>query len=206
MSKPQSPNIRAFILGWLLAALLLYPLVITPIMFLYRLITEQLPLLEAIEQTFSRYGSPWHGGQTDLLALMFFGFTLATAVVQNWLLARVLHIHLHRWWLFTVIGGFIGTLLMIAFFLPDPLYMLPWFAALSIAQWWTIRHIAAHAWLWVAAHSALSLLFPLYGEGIEIIARWCVAMLIYAGAMLLVIQELAQHARLDKVKQADANG
>lgn len=206
MNKPKStsPNIRMFILGWLLAALLLYPLVITPILFVYRLIVEKLPLMAAIEQTFSRYGSPWYGGQTDLLAWMFFGFTMAMAFVQHWLFAHVLHVRLNRWWLFTIIGGFIGTGLMIALQLPNPLYMLPWFALLSIAQWWTIRHLAAHAWLWIAAHSALSLLFPLYGEGIEIIARWCVAMLIYAAAMLLVIQELAQHARLDKVKQAQS--
>jgi hypothetical protein len=132
---------------------------------------------------------------------MFVAFTAATALVQHLMLARVLHVQVRYWWMATLIGGWLGTFLMIRLNLDAPFYMLPWFAALSIAQWWTIRRLAKRAWLWIVAHCALSLLFPIWGEGLSLIAHWCIAMLIYAFAILLVIERLAQNARWDKAKQ-----
>jgi hypothetical protein len=198
--KSSPIHVSLFVLCWILASLLLYPLVIGPVMFAYRLVVNHLLPAEALVQTFNRFGAPWYY-EFDLLAAMFIAFTAATALVQHAMFVRVLRVHVRYWWLATLIGGWVGTFLMIRLELDAPFYMLPWFAALSLAQWWTIRRMTRYAFLWVVAHCALSLLFPIWGEGLALIARWCVAMLIYAVAILLVIERLAQNARWDKAKQ-----
>lgn len=199
MEKSKPVQINVFVLCWVLAALLLYPLVVIIVMLAYRLTVNQLPLAEAFPAVFERFGSPWYY-EFDLLAAMFVVFTAAMALVQQSLFARLLHVTIRHWVLATLIGGWVGTFLMITLKLNAPFYMLPWFAALSLAQWWTIRRTAARAWLWIVAHVAVSVLFPIWGTGLPLIARWCVAMLIYAASILLVMERLAQNARWDKAK------
>ena len=199
-AKPYPIQTSLFVLCWVLASLLLYPLVIIAVMLAYRLVVNQLPLTAAVAATWNRFGAPWYS-ESDLLAMMFVAFTLAVALVQQGMFVRLLRLRVRHWVWATIIGGWVGTFLMINLDLQAPFYMLPWFAALSIAQWWTIRQSAARAWLWVIAHTALSLLFPIWGRGLPLIAHWCIAMLVYAVSILLVIERLAQNARWDKAKQ-----
>jgi hypothetical protein len=206
-TAPTILRVRTFILCWLLAALLLYPLVVAPIIAAYRLVVDQVPLDQLMEHLWEAvqwgFWSAWHH-EPDLLAVLLGGFTLAMALVQNALFIRLLQVRLPHWIPLTIAGGGVGIAAMIALNLPEPFYVLPWFALLGAAQAYSLRRLTAQWWLWIIAHAALSLLFPLVGSGLALLAKWCIALLIYAVTLLMVMERLALHARTDKLKPTES--
>jgi hypothetical protein len=196
-------RIRQFLLCWITSSLLLFPIVIVPTLILIVLIDPQFSTADLTVSRLSyiySYMAWWEGNYiNDLLMAVF---SVAIAFAQTWMFQHFLYIRVHYWLWLTIIGGGIGALLMGLLESPMPLEMTPWFLCLSLAQWWTIRKMVKYGWLWVLAHVGVSFFFPAYGNStFMVLLHWTYATLIYAGATLIVLYQLAQNARIDKLKQ-----
>jgi hypothetical protein len=194
-STAQPMHIRQFLVCWIGAAYLLWPLMI-------------IPTVLGVVLLDSRYTvNDWsyvYWSSTSIKAVNVAVFTFAVAVVQAWMFRRLLHIRIRHWRLLTIAGGCLGALVMGLLDLKIPFEMLPWFIGISVAQWWAIHKMVKNSWIWILAHLALSLFFPIYGQTVYIIVmRWMFATTIYGATTLVVLYQLAQDARIDKVKSAE---
>lgn len=184
--KAKPMQIPQFLLFWMLAVYLLWPLLIIPTTAAIYL----LPPYSPYENLDSIY---WVG--FDNKAIMLASFTVAMAFVQARLFRRLLYLNIQHWIPATIIGGLIGTTLMWFLRWDTPFEMLTWFLGISLAQFWLIRHRAKNAWLWIFAHLCLSLFFPIYAnEWPIVVLKWLVSSSSYAIGTLLVLRELGKES------------
>lgn len=199
---PRPMHIRRFCLTWIGISLLLWPIVVIPTLIVIVLIDPQFSTSDLTVQRLTdiyNYNLWWKGSYlNDLLVAVF---AVVVAFVQDWMFRNFLHIKVRGWVWLTIVGGFIGALLMGTLELPIPFEMTAWFLGISVAQWWAIRKTVKHGWLWVLAHFSASLFFPAYGNTTEgVLLHWTLATMLYAAATLYVLYQLAQDARIDKLK------
>ena len=200
MLRPM--RIRQFLLCWFGSSILLWPLVVIPTLIIIVLLDPQFSTVDLTVTRLSYiYGSVawWQGSYiNDVFVAVF---SIAMGFAQAWMFAYWLDVRIRFWRILTMLGGCIGALLMGVLELPFPFSMTPWFALLALGQWWTIRKSVKYSYLWFIAHIAVSLFFPtFFGNIFLTIAHWMLATGIYAAATIFVLYQLAQNARIDKMK------
>jgi hypothetical protein len=181
--KAKPMQISTFLLAWMLAVYLLWPLLIIPTTIaIYVLSPNTYGSLEHIY---------WVGA--DNKAIFVATFSIAMGLVQAWMFRRLLYVQIRHWALATIVGGLLGTLVMRQVQWDIPFEMLPWFVGVGFAQWWLLRARAKNAWLWVLAHLCLSLFFPIYAETWQlVVAKWLIATSVYGIGSLLVLRQLGK--------------
>jgi hypothetical protein len=185
-SKSKPMEIMAFMLLWILSVYLLWPALILPVTLAIFLLPPYYPY-ESLDTIY------WVGA--DNKAIFVAIFTMAMGFVQAWMFRRFLHIHTKHWALATILGGWIGTLLMWILQWNTPFEMFTWFLGISLAQFWLLRQRVTNAWLWLFAHLCLSLFFPIYADDWTlVVGKWLVSTSVYITGTLLVLRDLGKEA------------
>lgn len=188
--KAKPMQIKSFLLFWLLAIYLLWPLLIIPV----SLAIYILPPYYEWEWIDWGYQCIYWCGM-DNKAIQVAAFTIAMAFVQEWMFKRFLYLRIPYWRLGTIVGGLLGTLAMWLLRWNPPFEMFAWFLGISIAQYLLLRSWTKNAWLWLLAQLALSVFFPIYAdEWWLVVGKWLVSTSAYATATLLVLRELGKSA------------